>query len=311
MHITLDQLVTFERIVRLGTFHAAAHHLGLTQPTVSQRIRELEAQIGATVFLRKGPRISLTAEGHALLGYAERMLATAQEMKNRFQSRNPIEGVLRLGVNETFATVCLSELIRRLEQQNPGLQVSVCVEHSRAMSRLLNDMEVDVAVVSEPQVARHVKEEPVGTNGFAWAASPSMITPRGVVTANEIASLPIMVTAPPTRLYESVMTWFSDAGVKPQRVSMCNNLSFVVRAIVEAIAVGVVPVHVLRRELAAGSVRILPTSCPIERHRVSICYQASEADGPIQALVDGIKDLLREKRLFMPEDVRDSSIAMT
>ena len=70
MDLTLAQLRTFDCIVRLGSFHAAARELGLTQPSVSQRIRELETTLGTALFIRRGPRVSLTAEGHALIDHA-------------------------------------------------------------------------------------------------------------------------------------------------------------------------------------------------------------------------------------------------
>jgi DNA-binding transcriptional LysR family regulator len=89
MRLTLAQLAAFERIVRLGSFHAAAQHIGLTQPSISQRIHELEDILGVQLFVRRGPKISVTAEGTALIAYADRMLQTAQELSDRFRSRNP------------------------------------------------------------------------------------------------------------------------------------------------------------------------------------------------------------------------------
>ena len=56
MNVTLSQLRAFERIVRLGSFHAAARDLHLTQPSVSQRIRELEVVLQTPLFVRRGPR---------------------------------------------------------------------------------------------------------------------------------------------------------------------------------------------------------------------------------------------------------------
>src|SRR6185437_13952104 len=98
MHMTLAQIRTFERIARLGSFHAAARQLGLTQPSVSQRIRELEETLGVQLFLRRGPTISLTADGVALIAYADRLLGAAEEMVDRFRTRDPLKGVLRLGM---------------------------------------------------------------------------------------------------------------------------------------------------------------------------------------------------------------------
>ena len=138
MNVTLSQLKAFERIVRLGSFHAAARELRLSQPSVSQRIRELEAALATPLFIRRGPRISLTAEGHALMEYADRLLGTAGEMIERFRTRDPLKGMLRLGLNESFALICLPELLRRLEQRYPGIKTSVFVGDTGLVSRRLD-----------------------------------------------------------------------------------------------------------------------------------------------------------------------------
>ena len=86
MHnVTLAQISAFERTVRLGGVHAAARHLGLTQPAVSQRIRELEKALGAKLFERHGRTLSLRPDGSALLLYADQLLNTASEMTVRLR----------------------------------------------------------------------------------------------------------------------------------------------------------------------------------------------------------------------------------
>ena len=98
---------------------------------MSQRIRELEAALKTPLFVRRGPRVSLTAEGHALIEYADRMLATAGELVERFRTRDPLKGTLRLGVSETFAFICLPELLKRMEQQYPAIRTR-CSSATRA-----------------------------------------------------------------------------------------------------------------------------------------------------------------------------------
>src|SRR5262245_43778554 len=119
MRFTLAQIEAFAGIVRSGSFHAAARQLHLTQPTVSQRIRELENAIGSPLFVRQKPRIGLTPEGHALMEFARRLLGTAGELAEHFRTRNPLKGVLRLGVPATFAHTCMTDFLRRLEQRYP------------------------------------------------------------------------------------------------------------------------------------------------------------------------------------------------
>src|SRR3989441_10652441 len=171
MHVTLSQLRTFERIVRLGTFHAAARELRLTQPSVSQRIRELETVLKTPLFIRRGPRISLTAEGHALIEYADRLLGAAGEMVERFSTRDPLKGMLRLGLNESFALICLPDLLRRLEQRYPGIKTSVFVGDTGLVSQKLNEQELDIAIGSNPAAGPHARKEPTGKNNLDWSAS--------------------------------------------------------------------------------------------------------------------------------------------
>ncbi len=102
---------------------------------MSQRIRELEAALNTELFLRRGPRISLTAEGHALVDYADRLLAGTGEMVDRFRTHDPLKGTLRLGLNESFALICLPELLGRLEQRYPAIRTSVFVGDTGTVSR--------------------------------------------------------------------------------------------------------------------------------------------------------------------------------
>src|SRR6202012_4863596 len=139
MNLTISQLRTFERIVRLGSFRAAAKHLGLTQPSASQPIKELEYTLNTKLFVRKGPHVSLTADGHALLEYADRMLDTAGAIVDRFRNPGPLQGMLRLGLTESFALIFLVELLDRLGKHHPQLRISVHVGDTPSISTLLNE----------------------------------------------------------------------------------------------------------------------------------------------------------------------------
>lgn len=298
--LSLEQLRAFERIARLGTFRAAARDLGLTQPSVSQRVRELEDTLRATLFTRRGPRIALTIEGRALLDYAARMLAIEAEVVERFASRDPLKGLLRLGVNDSFGLVCLVDLMRRLEMRYPQLKVSVLVENSSVMSRLLNEQAIDIAVVSEPEIEPHVQEVVVGRNELAWFAGAGLGLPAGDLGPRRLAAEHVMVSPPPSRLYDTVTRWFAAAGVEPARLSTCNNLSVMALAIADGAAIGVMPVQVMRRDTVRALVRRLDIAPPLRAHQVSICYQSAGIGPGIEAVVSLARQLILEKALFLP-----------
>jgi DNA-binding transcriptional LysR family regulator len=295
---TLNQLKAFRSIVRLGTFQAAAVELRLSQPSISQRVKELEAELGTVLFVRRGPRISLTSEGHALIGYADRMLATAGEMTERFRTRDPLKGTLRIGLSENFALICLGELFRRVEQRYPDIRASMFIGDSGALSQKLNERELDIAIVAEPQVQPHVTQEPVGCSRLGWFAQPDFFQGRDVLSPADLTQYHLMISPPSSRLHGTIGRWFAEAGVTPSRVSTCNNVTVTILTVLSGTAIGLLPVRIVRDEVAAGRMRLLRVTPDIPAHRVSICYQTSEVGEGLLAFVTLLKDLIADHQVF-------------
>lgn len=298
MTITLSQIRAFERIARLGSFHAAAKHVGITQPSISQRIRDLEAILAVELFTRNGPRVALTAEGHALLEYADRLLETADDVVVRFKQRDPLLGLLRIGVNESFGLICLTDLMRRLEQQYPKLKTSVIVGDTGMVSGLLNDHQLDLAVVSEPSLAGHVLQVPIGRNDLAWVASNEMDLPSGTLTPTILAAHHLIVSPQTARLHTTMTNWFAQGGAVPERVSTCNSLSVTLLMVRSGFAIGLVPLRVVADELATGRIVRIPVTPAVGSHRVSLCYQIAQFGPNLQAIVELTKELIAHHELF-------------
>lgn len=298
INLTLAQLRTFERIVRLGSFSSAAKQLGLTQPSVSQRIKELEIALGTDLFVRQGPRLSLTANGHALLEYADRMLDTESEIAERFRSRDPLRGRLRLGLIDSFALICLSDLLASLEKEYPDVRTSVYVGDSATVSRMMNERELDVAIAAEPDLEPHVHAQAVGVNDVGWVASTKLDISNVAHTAQDLARYHLFINPPPTRLNSAALDWFAKAGVSPPRVSTCNNLQTTVLTILDGLAIGLVPLRVLQPEIRQGRAKHIPITPQIKGHEISLCYQANEFGPHLQHVLDIIRRLIADYKVF-------------
>ena len=298
MILTLAQVRTFKSIVRLGSFHAAARELGLTQPSVSQRVRELEHALDAELFIRRGPRLTLTAEGHALIDQADRLLEAADGIVARFRGRDPLKGLLRLGLNESFALICLPGLLAQLQLRYPDLKTSIHVGDTAAVGRLLNERKLDIAIVSQPDLEPHVQAQPIGVNEMGWIAGRQMAIAPGILSPADLARLPLTISPPTARLHATAMAWFARSGVVPDRLSTCNSLPVTMLTVVSGLAIGLLPVRVMRAELERGDVRLLSLTPPIPGHRVSLCYQASEFGPRLQEILDVIRELVVKDELF-------------
>lgn len=298
MRITLAQIKAFERIARLGSFHAAARQLNLTQPSISQRIRDLEYALGVELFLRRGPKISLTAQGAKLLGLADQPLGAAEQLVGQFGPNKPLNGILRFGANEIFGLICLTDLIQRFEQRYPNLTTLVQVGDTGTISRLLNEQQLDLAVVSEPDVSQEIEREQIGVNQLGWFASASLELSRSALRPADLCPYHLIISPPPARLYTTATRWFAQAGAAPQRLSMCNSLSVTKLTILRGLGIGLMPVRVMQDELTRGLVNQVTTIPPFPSHKVWICHQANQFGQNLRQLVDVVRDVADDHRLF-------------
>lgn len=298
INVTLSQISAFARVVRLGSFHAAAQGLGISQPAVSQRIQELEQALGVKLFIRSGRRITVTAEGAVMLAYADQLLKTTDEMILRLRTHDPLKGVLRLGMSETFALVCLTTLLEQLGAQYPALKVSLHIGHTTVVSDLLNDRRLDLAVIADPRVADHVHREPLGSNQHGWFAAAASNLRQSVSTPLELCAQHLIITPPPTLLFTTVTRWFSQVGVVPQRLSMCNSLSVTALAIKRGLGIGLVPRRLMQDSVALGELSELTVQPAIPAHQVWICYQSEELGPGLQDVVALIRQIAINARLF-------------
>src|ERR1700731_2447367 len=116
----LSDLRVFSAVVREGGVTRAAERLHRVQSNVTTRIRQLEDDLATPLFVRAGKRLHLTPGGQILLGYADRLLALADEARHAVQDPRP-RGVLRLAAMESTAAVRLPGPLNEFHRRHPDV----------------------------------------------------------------------------------------------------------------------------------------------------------------------------------------------
>ncbi|WP_142846248.1 LysR family transcriptional regulator [Telmatospirillum sp. J64-1] len=248
---SLAQLEAFVAIAKTGSFRSAADKLGLTQPTVSLRIRELEATIGKTLFERHGTGARLTSEGLVVLTYVERGLGLFDEMEYRLKTGDPLRGILRLGSSNTFALSPLASILATLEQSYPQLQVEVTIADSNSLGAMLNDNLLDIAFMMATNVKPSVRVEPLASCEIAWL-SATTANGRPATLSHDLAGKRIMTLPSTSPLYAMITEWFQATGLPQPAFSTCNDMATILRLVKAGVATSVLPVCVAEIELQAG-----------------------------------------------------------
>ena len=298
MRASLAQLEAFYWIARLGSFHAAARHLHITQPTVSARIAELEKLLGARLFLRDRQRAELTARGRSMLEPVDRMLRLSDDIAQHGSGNRPMRGLLRLGAVESVALLALTRLMPRLVADYPDLKVALTLDVGSELSRKLNAGELDVAILTDPQVNDSITVEPMGRIVLDWMASSQLKLPKREIRPRDLRTLPLYTMPNPSTIYLSMARWFSTADVEPEHVNSCNSLALLARLIVEGQGVAVLPTELMRAHIESGAVRVLNTRPEVADGTMAVAYS-----GPVhryRVLIRMIIKALNESGLMSP-----------
>src|SRR4030081_103383 len=113
--VDFKAIETFQWVVTLGSFRGAAQRLNTTQPAISQRIAQLEREMGVKLLNRDHRVASPTPSGRQLMVYAEKLIGLRSEMMAEVGDRSAMRGVMRLGVAETILPPLLSAVIHRVD----------------------------------------------------------------------------------------------------------------------------------------------------------------------------------------------------
>lgn len=166
--LQIEWLRCFVAAVDAGSLSAAAPEVHRSQSAVSMQIQKLEAAAGRRLLLRTPRKLQLTNHGQVLLGYARRMLDLQVEALATLQGE-PVNGLVRLGVPDDFASKYLTPVLMRFSPRHVGVEIQLDCEQSTSLIPRVTRGELDLALVSRDRAQRGTLlfHEPM-----VWVGSP-------------------------------------------------------------------------------------------------------------------------------------------
>lgn len=144
--MTIRHLKIFIEVAESGTMSKAASNLFITQPTVSQAIKELEGYYEVLLFQRLNKRLYITDAGIKLLSYAKEVVHQFDSLEEKMFNIKKIEQI-KIGVTITVGECMLSDIINKLKRENPKVQVYSYANNTEIIEQKLLDGEIDIGIV--------------------------------------------------------------------------------------------------------------------------------------------------------------------
>jgi LysR family hydrogen peroxide-inducible transcriptional activator len=175
MNLTLRQLRYFVALAEEKNFGRAAETMHVTQPALSQQIKELEGQLGAQLVERQPRSLVLTPAGHELLRHARRILEEVNALNLSARWRRGLAGKLALGVIPTVAPYLLPVALPLLRSANVQLDLGVREAQTHRLLAELAEGRLDAAILAVPAGDDSLVAAPLFEDRFLLAGSPSQI----------------------------------------------------------------------------------------------------------------------------------------
>jgi DNA-binding transcriptional LysR family regulator len=164
----------FEAVARTGAMNRAADELHMVQSNVTTRIRQLEAELGAPLFIRQSRGVILTAAGRRLLPYAGRVRHLLADARRAVEDDGPPKGALTIGSLETTLAVRLSPLLSSYAAAYPEVDLVLRTGTSAELVEDVLQHKVDGAFVCGPADQPELTQTPVFREELALLTATSI-----------------------------------------------------------------------------------------------------------------------------------------
>jgi DNA-binding transcriptional LysR family regulator len=285
--VDFKSIETFLWVVTLGSFRGAGQRLNTTQPAISQRIAQLEREMGVRLLNRDSRVVSPTASGRRLMVYAEKLIGLRTEMMAEVGDRSAMRGTLRLGVAETIVHTWLPRLIKSVNSTYPNLSIEIEVDITTNLSARLLAQEIELAFVLGPLSDPGVRNSVLCDYPVSFVSSPSLGLGKGPFSLRELAKFPIITFARKTQPYETVRSLFNRPELPPIRLHASASLATVIHMALEGLGIAVIPAAIVENELADGRLFELKTDFKIQ----PLTFCAAWLTSPEQIAVERVAEL--------------------
>lgn len=241
-----DVLRSFVAISECGTFTGAAKVIHRTPSALSMQIKQLEQNLGKSLFVREPRQVTLTKEGEVLLDYSRRLLRLNEEAVQHFIAPT-LEGKVGIGTSDDVGTRILPEVLAQFARSYPAVLVDVVVGSSKQNLARLDAGQLDMALVTVADENRDIRGEVVHEEPLVWAG-------REGSSAFQRSPLPIAMAHEGCSWRRMTLRALDKAGVKYRIAYTCEHCSGQEAAMVADLAVAPFPkslVHPPLKQIAS------------------------------------------------------------
>ena len=268
--MTLTELKYVVAVATERHFGRAAERCFVSQPSLSAAVKNLEDELGVLIFERGKGEVLVTPTGAEVVVQARRALEEAERVKAiAAQSRNPLEGPLRLGIIHTVAPYLLPELVAALLRSTPGMPLDIEENLTVNLDAMLRSGAIDAAIVALPFDAPGISVTALYSENFRvivpakhpWAR-------RRTIRPDELAAQNLLLLNVGHCFRDQILDACHEFTRPPAQGKEGNSLETIRNMVTSGMGISVLPATALTPKYAMPQVRAIDFAEPAPSRRI-------------------------------------------
>src|SRR6185312_2962972 len=292
--MTLTELKYVVAVAETRHFGQAAERCFVSQPSLSASVKNLEEELGVQLFERGKRGVFLTESGEQIVAQARRALEEAERVKTvARQGRDPLKGVLRLGIIHTIAPYLLPELVGALRKVAPDMPLDVEENMTATLDRLLRSGELDAIVLALPYEGPGIETVPLYEEVFEVVApSRHALARRKSIAVEDLDAGELLLLPVGHCFRDQVLDACNEFSRPPEPGRQGNSLETLRSMVASGLGVTVLPATALTSRYTNPLVKAIEFSSPRPTRRVALAWRRGfHRQAALEKLVATIRGL--------------------
>ena len=271
--ITRKHLYIFKTVATTQSMSKAAQLLYISQPTISQKIQEIENQYDIKLFERYSKKLFITEEGKTLLNLTNSILGLYDDMDHIFSKDNRFS--LKIGATLTVGNTIISPLLKQLKEQYPSINIEVCIDNTHIIEEKILNNYLDIVLIEGELTHPDFIVTPVIHDKLVFACAYDFPIPD-TLEIQELTRYPFINREEGSGTREQLEEYIKKHHIHLKSSWECHSWEAVKQAILYNHGIALVPLQLIENEVYNGDLKIIPIdSISLERD-FCICYHKNK-----------------------------------
>lgn len=285
--MTIRHLKIFVAVYHEGNMTAAANKLFMTQPSISQAIKELESHYGIVLFERLSKKLYVTAAGEQLYKYAIHIIKLFDDIEN-IVKKDSLQKKLIIGVNYTVGVALIHKYIEKFKSLHPNSEIMVKVNKSSILMDMLRKSELDLALFEEiHNESDLVKDVFFDDRILIIAHQEHHLFTKKEITPHDIVKERLLLREKGSGVRDLFELKMKQIGLLTMPYWESTSTTALIKAVENKIGITILPLQLVKDHITSGPLKELKVTGMDFSRKLNIVYHKNKF------LTDAIQDFIK------------------